>query len=109
MIGETIKLISVSGGGWDDNGDPLPETEVITEVQALAVAPGASEEHKELARNGITIELTVYLPSGTTVTEDDIVEVRGVRYEIEGRPVEWVSPFGAGPGGYEILCRLAQG
>lgn len=108
-MSETVKLISVTEGGWDSNGDPIEATETITEVQALAVAPGASPEHRDLARNGITIDVTVYLPPGTTITENDSVEVRGVRYQIEGRPIEWISPFGTGPGGYEVLCRLVQG
>lgn len=107
--GEQVFLLRVTGGGYDSNDDPIPKVIERIPVMALAVAPGVSQESSQRGREMLSAQLTVYMPSTPTPTENDELEVRGVRYQIEGRPIEWKSPFGTGPSGYEILCKFAQG
>ncbi|QZT60928.1 hypothetical protein [Mycolicibacterium austroafricanum] len=85
-------------------------------VEAIAVVPGTSHENVERSQTTMTVVMSVllppaaqWLPPGVTMTERDYMLVRGKEYQIEGRPIEWVSPFAGGPGGFEVLLKAATG
>ncbi|BCO41331.1 hypothetical protein MINTM001_24700 [Mycobacterium paraintracellulare] len=84
-------------------------------VEAIAVVPGTSSENvrRDVIALGVVMSVLLppaadWLPAGVTMTERDYMAVRGKEYQVEGRPIEWVSPFG-GPGGFEVLLKPATG
>ena len=68
-------------------------------IEFVAVEPRPSTEPTEDARNAVMSGYTLYPPAGSDVTLADRVRVRGVVYEVEGDPADWVNPFtGDNPG-----------
>lgn len=51
--------------------------------------PRLSAEPLEDARNAVVVGWTLYLPSGSDVTAQDRMTVRGQDYPVEGDPAEW--------------------
>ncbi|WP_041559729.1 hypothetical protein [Nocardia farcinica] len=85
-MSETV--IRHRGGGFDDNGDPIPYTDV--DLRARAVAPGATAEYQDRGRNGQTVEMTVYFYPAVDLTGSDELTVRGERYLVQVE--QWKSP-----------------
>jgi hypothetical protein len=92
------------GGSRDENGAITPASD--DPLSAVAVAPGAGSEYVERARDGESIEFTVYFQSGTDLVNSDEMTVRGDRYSIIVN--DWRSPW-TGRGGLEVLCTRGQG
>lgn len=82
--------------------------DVDDSVQSLAFAPGASVEVVQ-GRDTITTQPTVYLPAGTVVDGTSAVTARGVRYDVDGQPREWRSPFTGRQPGVEIRLLSVTG
>lgn len=51
--------------------------------------PRPSDEPVQDARNAVTSGWTLYLPSGSDVTANDRMRVRGKVYPVQGEPAEW--------------------
>ena len=79
-----------SGGGVDENGDPIVVTAPDLTIVARGVAPGATAENQAVARDGESIEFTVYLPQGSDVEDGDQLLIRGRTYDVRVR--DWRSP-----------------
>lgn len=110
MIGETVSIVHETPGGTDAYGDPIASTTTTTTaVPGCAFAPRASTEPTERGRQGVIIGGTIYLPAGTTIAHEDQVIVRGVTYDVEGEPGEWVSPFTGWAPGVEVAVKRAEG
>lgn len=84
-------------------------------VEAAAVIPRGGHDDVSVSLMTLGVVMSVllppaadWLPPGVTITERDYMLVRDKEYQIEGRPIEWVSPFG-GPGGFEVLLKAATG
>ena len=89
---ELITLIRLSSSGTDSYGQPiLVETE--TELEAKVAARMGSKT-VGAAEITVTSGLTVYLPSGTDVQNNDIFVVRGIRYVLDGEPFDWRNGLG---------------
>lgn len=102
----SITVIRHRGGGYDDNGDPIPHTD--TELQALGVAPGANPGAAERGRNGQRVECSVYFSPAVDLTGSDELTVDGQRYEIA---VEQWRPRAdrSGRTGTVALCSRGEG
>lgn len=72
---------------WDD----VSPTEV--DVAGVGVEPRPSGEPSQEARHAVVSGFTLYLPTGTVVTPQNRIVVRGGTYEVLGEPAEWVNPF----------------
>lgn len=42
----------------------------------------------------MTVKASLYLPPGSDIAEEDMVEFGGAKYAVEGAPFEWRSPSG---------------
>jgi len=55
------------------------------------IAPGASAENHD-GRDGVTVDLVIYMPAGADVLAADRLLVRGDLYDVDGEPAVWTSP-----------------
>lgn len=98
FTGETVTLHSRTPSGQKDPYNKVLYTVVDTQVDGCAFDPGGSTESVQ-GQDLVVSQPTVYLPAGTVVGAVDAVTVRGVKYEVDGSPNSYVSPFtGWAPG-----------
>lgn len=93
-MSEVVWRIRRTATGRDENDDVIPGQVTRTRLRAAAVAPGASAANARLARDGETIEHSVYFLGAVDLTDADQLEIRGELYNI--RTLDWRSAFGTG-------------
>lgn len=86
---------------WDN------PTEVI--VEGCVLAPRASNEPLEVGRSPVYVGYMLYAPYGTVVNARSRVVIDGVRYEVDGEPFAWASPFSGKQAGTEIPIQRVEG
>jgi hypothetical protein len=106
-FGDTITIntqgvISQNSYGSDTYGT------VATTVVTGAFAPAGSTELTQ-ARDTITTQPTVYLPTGTAITAIDKVIVRGVTYDVDGEPSDWRHPLTGWQAGVAVKLQVVTG
>lgn len=101
--GKAITLVTRAVTGRDVYGNDVYGETTTTVVGAFA--PGGSSEQVQ-GQDTVTTQPTAYLPSGTDPTAIDALEVDGQRYEVDGDPQSWQSPYtGWAPG---VAVRLQR-
>lgn len=93
--------------GQDSYGNDI-YADVDALVGVVAFAPGASSEVTQ-GRDTITTQPTVYLPAGTVVDGISAVTAGGVRYDVDGNPNAWRSPFSGWAPGIEVRLKAVTG
>lgn len=92
----TISRVRITSGGTDRYGDPIPGTETVTEIEQVGwlpyVAPRSSNDIDAPGRAGVIVGLTLYLPYGYDLHHNDLIDVDGTRYRIDGEPGHWKHP-----------------
>jgi hypothetical protein len=73
-----------------------------------AFAPGTTFERLGTG-DTITTQPSLYLPSGTAVEGIDWVSVRGKKYEVDGDPGDWRSPFTGWHAGIVVPLKAVTG
>jgi len=82
------------------------EPETIT---GAGFAPQTTQEPRDGTQVRVVTEALLYV-DGVTVGPYDELEVRGVRYAVEGEPGGWVNPFTGWASGTELrLRRVSDG
>lgn len=109
MQGETVTVWARTQTGTDRYGKPVYGWPVGTEVAGAAIAPRSSEEPTEVGRQAVITGLTVYLPTGTTVTAYDRLTIRGAVYEVTGEPGDWRNPYSGRRPGVELAVTRVAG
>ncbi len=105
--GETVTILTQGQIGTSGYNDPIYGTVATTIVEGCAVSPRSEDEITGNGRHGVVIGLNVYLPAGTVVTVNDLVDVGGVTYRIDGQPAVWANPYtGRRPGIVVALTRI---
>lgn len=89
--GQTVTVIGRSVSGQDAYGNDT-YSETRTDITPCVVQTAGSVETIQFT-DQVSDDLTIFLPFGTDLTAIDAVEVGGVRYEVQGDPSEWTSPF----------------
>lgn len=89
----TISRVRLDPGGTDQYGDPTAGTETATAIPDAFVAPRMSNDIEGRAHTGVIVGLTLYAPYSFDIAADDLVDVDGVRYRIDGEVGKWRSPF----------------
>lgn len=85
------KIVRVQrGGGFDRFQNALPVDDTEVPLTPHAIEPGASDEYRELGRNGETVSYTLYFVGTADVRNDDVVKIRGTEYSV--RVLDWRSP-----------------
>jgi len=84
---ESITQIRRSSTSTDSYGQPVFTT-TSTTVQAI-VSARVSGTNFDADQIVVTDGLTIYLPTGTTVQDDDKFTIRGKTYEVDGEAFDW--------------------
>ena len=90
---EVISQIRRSSTSTDSYGQPVFTT-TSTEVEAIVSArvSGTNFDSDQIV---VTDGLTIYLPSGHDVQDDDKFTIRGKTYEIDGEAFDWRDGLGS--------------
>lgn len=89
--GDTVTIVSRALTGQDEFGNDV-YSETSVDVPRVPVWPRASSENVQ-GEDQVIIGLAALLPAGTDVAAIDAVIVAGARYEIDGEPARFRSPF----------------
>lgn len=79
------------------------------DIDGCGFNPGQSSEPVQTARNAVITRPEVYAPADADVLAGDRLVVRGVTYEVDGRPQSWVSPFTGWAPGLVIVLKDVEG
>lgn len=106
-FGQTVTLITRTVSGQDSYGNDV-YTETTTDVTG-AFDPGTSAEAVQ-GQDLLTVQPTVYLPADVDVPSAvDAVEIAGQRYEVDGSPNVYQSPFTGWRPGTVVRLRRVTG
>lgn len=101
-------------GGTDRYGDSLPAA--TRTVAGCIFAPRSSAEGSALGGrvlgtpNTVITGITGYLPADAAITATDvIVRPDGTRWQVEGEPGLWASPFTGWSPGLEVALVRVEG
>jgi len=107
--GETVTVITRTKTGVDGKGNDV-YGETPTDVAGAVVWPTGSTETLQ-RQDQVSTGLTVLLPASSPVkpTAISAMLVRGDRYEVDGNPSDWRSPFTSRRPGYEVHLTRVTG
>lgn len=109
MQGEVVTRLRRQQTGVDRYDNPV-YAEVSTDIPGAAFAPEQkSSEPVEVGRTPIITQPTLYFLTRPDFTAGDAVLVRGERYEVDGDPADWRSPWGTGFGGLVVTLKRVEG
>jgi len=89
--GQTVTVISRTVSGQDAYGNDT-YSETSTAITPCVVQSSGSTETIEFT-DQVSDELTVFLPYGTDVKAIYAIQWDGNKYEVQGNPSQWQSPF----------------
>jgi hypothetical protein len=89
--GQTVTLLKRVLSGRDEYGND-EYTNVSEPVSGCVVQPAASTENIQFT-DQVDSGVTVFLPYGTDVSYLDALVIGGQKYEVQGVPGTWTSPF----------------
>jgi len=99
--GDTVTLITRTKSGVDGDGNDV-FTETSTDLANVPVwDPRFGNTELVQGQDTVFADLAMWLPYDVDVTAYDAVEVRGVRYEVDGSPARFRSPF-TGKSGQQV-------
>lgn len=104
IVGEVVTLVKTIGGGFDDDGFPLPKEIVRTPIEGCVIIPKGQEvesigKDATLASKDVSVLTPVFL---TNVAEGDTLVIRNENYRVSAPVFHHKSAFGTGRGGTEI-------
>lgn len=111
----TIQRVRRSAGGTDRYGDPLPGSEATEDIpgplgqQSAYAFPRVSADINAPGRAGVVVGLTLHMRRGYDLRHDDLVEIDGVRYRVDGEPGHWEHPATGWTPGAEVALVRAEG
>lgn len=103
LKGETVILVTKTGGGVDDDGYPIPEETIRLPIPRCVIIPKGGNVALAVDYQLASKEISILTPEPV----DDVkvgaqLEVRGQRYEVNAPVFHHKSPFGTAVGGSEI-------
>lgn len=90
-FGQDVTLVRRTVSGRDAYGNDV-FTETQTAIPGCPVWPRSSTENVQAQDLTIT-GVAALLPAGTDVSAVDAVLIAGLKYEVDGEPAVFVSPF----------------
>jgi hypothetical protein len=109
VVGEDVTRVRRVEAGVDRYGNPT-YTDDPTLVEGAFFDPGSSGETVLVGGVAMVTSPTLYFPQAwPDLVAGDAVIVRGTRYEVDGRPADWKSPWGTALGGLVVKLTLAEG
>lgn len=109
MIGEPVTRLRRVADGVDRYGNPK-YTQQAQEMPGAAVAEGDAAEPREVGRDAVVVDRTLFW-FGLAVDgrADDRWVVRGKTYESVGPAFEWVNPWSSATVGTVVRLRAVTG
>ena len=106
--GESVILHRHGGQTRNAHGQVVVTWAPDEVVSGVAVAPGSSTEPADGGSHMVVTQMTIYVPPSVSVSAQDQVTVRGVRWAVDGdMSGQWANPFnGATPGSAVALRRV---
>lgn len=105
-----VNRIRRAAGTVDDYGNLIPGAETTATIPDGWTWPRTSNALTDDGRTGVIVGLTLWCPPGYDLRPDDLVEVNGERFRIDGDAginAEYESPFtGWNPGSAVALVRV---
>jgi hypothetical protein len=96
-MGETVTIIRRTLGAVDDYGNPTFTTAEVT-VAGCLVGWGSTNEPVTAEGSPIDTQMTLYMPAGSTVQDEDIFVVRGDQFVKDGMAQAWSSMLNVSKG-----------
>lgn len=90
---ESITRTRRSSNSTDSYGQPVYTT--TTDTVEAYVSARITNTNFDADQIVVTDGLTIYLPSGTDVQDDDTFTIRGKTYEIDGEAFAWQNGLGS--------------
>ena len=78
-------------------------------IPGCAFNPGGSQEPVQDARSAVITQPEVYAPVDADVLSGDRLVVRGLTYDVQGRPSEWRNAFTGWAAGLAIALKIVEG
>jgi hypothetical protein len=105
-FGETVVVVRMGGATVDEWGDTVGGVEERFPIVGCAFAPLKQGENASPDGAALLDGFTVYMPYGADVTANDLLEIRGRLFHVDGVPGVWVNPYSvAYPRGVEVVVR----
>ncbi len=107
--GETITRLRREKVGEDRYNQPV-YGDVPTELQGAGFDPGDATESLTAGGAASSTTPTLYFyKSKPDIVRGDQIQVRGVKYQVEGDPGVWVSPFTGQLAGTTVRLTRSEG
>lgn len=100
--GETVAIVSSTGGGYDDDGHWIPPRESRRTIAGCVIVPRGADTTAGLDYVLAGQDISILAPTFVSVAVGAEVEVRGQRWIVAAPTFDHRSPFGTGFGGTEI-------
>jgi SPP1 family predicted phage head-tail adaptor len=104
---QTVTLLRRVLAGQNEYGNDT-YTDVPVQIPYCVVQPGSSSENVQWTEQ-VSTEVTVFVPYGTQVTALDAFLIGGVKYEVQGVPSEWRSPFSGHTSPTQVRAAVVTG
>lgn len=114
MIGIIVTVERADDPTFDQYGDPKEASVSTHDIENCAVSPMSAQEILERGRDASVLMLRLLAPQGSDILKTDRVIIsigdpNPGRYEIDGDPQDWSSPFTGWSPGREVILRRAEG
>lgn len=104
---QTITVLNRVLTGRDELGNDT-YSDVPVQVPGCVVQPAGSNEQTQWT-DQVSTDITVFIPYGTDVGPLDALIVNGVKYEIQGIPQQWRSPFSGHTSPLQLRASMVTG
>lgn len=105
---EPIVIVRKTANGVDAYGnDTFSTTEIL--IRDGLFAFGSTDEPIDATRNAIDAALTLYLPKGTVIEEEDVFIIREVEWVKDGDPEVWEQLWSGFDVGVVVQVRKRRG
>lgn len=108
--GETVIHHRFLGLVRNAHGKTVPSFAEPVDVFGVGVAPGAGAEPAQGMSYRVVGKMTIYTPSGVIIGPQDEIEVRGVRYGVDGDASgAWNNPYTGSSFGSAVALKRVTG
>lgn len=105
VVGEVVTLVTRESGGFDNDGNKLPDVIVNVDIPGAVFIPESAGVIRMTDGATEYREASIMLPTFEQITVGATVMVRGKEFTVHRPPVDHRSAFGTSRGGTEIYVR----
>ena len=105
----TVRVAGQQIDPYSDEPADTWEAGVAEHPESCAVAPGGSTEPTQDAREAVDSDFDLIFDHAPAITSRNRVIVRGLECEVDGRPVQWRSPFTGWEAGWVVRASIREG